>query len=139
MVDELNAMSDEVLALHVDTALARPLTADGERPPALASIMTKHVMHRIFVHLGQLDSEGRGGLSKQAALARVINDFMRGSSVDANSWEYIGTVMYNAVSRPNKTFQAHGADQASRSIGQAEKYFRRRQAGAFKPHCCAAP
>ena len=47
MVDELNAMSDEVLALHVDTALARPLTADGVGLRRREQVETRQMVHNV--------------------------------------------------------------------------------------------
>ena len=90
-------MPDEVLELHVSTYLCRACT--DPRPVALAPFVTKELISRIFIILGDLDQEGRGGLSKQAALARVVNDIIRGSLPDSESLEYAGQYMQDAVAR----------------------------------------
>ena len=103
-VDEVNSIPNGVLELRVSTYLLRASTEP--RPAALARIVTKELVARIFVILGDLDKEARGGFSKQAALARVVNDITRGSLPDDESLEYAGQYMWDAVCRPKKTYQA---------------------------------
>jgi hypothetical protein len=97
-------MSDELLAQHVRTFLSRPTTA--ARPSALATFVTKSLVFRVYKYLGTLDQSARNELSKQAALARVINDITHGSLPDDASLEYAGMYMYDSACRPAKTHRA---------------------------------
>jgi hypothetical protein len=85
-------MSEEALELCVTEALS-PLGLARARDTPLLSFITKTFVRRIYKVLGYRDKEQRGGRSKQAALARIVNDMLHGSIPDVESLEASGQGM----------------------------------------------
>ena len=94
----LNDITKEVLVSHVEEALSQPGLARSRGTP-LALFITKSLCSRIYSILGEIPIDKRGGLSKQAALARVVNDIIHGAIPDMESLETCGQEMWNTACR----------------------------------------
>lgn len=92
-LNELQDLKQLVLA-----SLAKPLLVRSRRSP-LAHFVTRSLISRVYAIVGKMDKTARGGLGEQAALARVINDFMHGCLPDVESLEQCGQEMWNTAVR----------------------------------------